>query len=464
MACCGCAGAQGWFPVGSGANALNANGSILTICTDSIGNLYAAGGFLDSTTLAYGRCYVAKWDHIAQQWSELGTGANKLNANEGIETMFVDGHGNVYVAGSFTDSIYDFVPVGDTYVAKWDGSSWSKVGTGANKLNGNGAINSICMDKNGNIYAAGTIHNSAGYFYVAKWDGTTWSELGDLNANININSICVDDSLNVFAAGNFTDGAGHAYVAKWSNSTSSWSELGTGFDSGSHEVIISYICISQSHEIYASVNVSHGFVIGNVFKWDGTSWSQIGSLNGINGIGKICVNDSNYLYVSSGSIDSSGFTYVAKFNPILGEWNELGFLHPHSQSYGNHPPISALWLDRENNVYAAGDFSDSISATNDYRYVAEYGPTSLSVRSPQIGCSRIKVFPNPARQEITIESDLPELTEEVTYRLYDAAGKIYRSGVLNFRAPKNTTIDIQDLTAGIYLLQVNNDFFKIIKN
>src|SRR6478736_5329629 len=105
----------------------------------------------------------------AQSWSELGAGANALNPNDAIQAMCSDASGNIYAAGRFTNTN------GKYCVAKWNGSSWSELGAGANALNANSDIKSIGSDASGNIYAAGFFTNAENKSYVAKWDGSSWS-------------------------------------------------------------------------------------------------------------------------------------------------------------------------------------------------------------------------------------------------------------------------------------------------
>ena len=64
---------------------------------DQFGNLYAAGGFTDST----GKQYVAKYN--GSSWSELGA----LNANSDINIILSDASG-IFAAGFFTDSASDY--------------------------------------------------------------------------------------------------------------------------------------------------------------------------------------------------------------------------------------------------------------------------------------------------------------------------------------------------------------------
>jgi hypothetical protein len=108
-------------------------------------------------------------------------------------------------------------------VAKWDGTGWNELGTGAGALHANASIASLCLDDSGNLYAAGWFTDALGHKYVAKWNGTAWNEVGTgssaLNANDVIFSICSDVSGNIYAAGDFMDTAAYRYVAEYPNSS-----------------------------------------------------------------------------------------------------------------------------------------------------------------------------------------------------------------------------------------------------
>ena len=173
---------------------------------DAAGNVYVAGNFTDTS----GKYYVAKWN--GTEWSQLGTGTNALNANSAINNITTDANGNVYASGNFTNSS------GKQYLAQWNGTTWSELGIGAKALNANGNINSVTMEAaNNNIYATGNFINSAGRQYVAKWNGTMWYELGMGTNEINnaVNSIAVDQAGNLYAGGAFKNSGGKNYVARY---------------------------------------------------------------------------------------------------------------------------------------------------------------------------------------------------------------------------------------------------------
>ena len=101
-----------------------ANGTVYALAVDGSGNLYAGGDFTLIGDVAPSR--IAKWNGSA--WSALGGGAQNT-----VFALAVSGT-DLYVGGLFT-SVYSSgtTSVGSTkYIAKWNGSAWSALGSGAN--------------------------------------------------------------------------------------------------------------------------------------------------------------------------------------------------------------------------------------------------------------------------------------------------------------------------------------------
>jgi hypothetical protein len=96
--------------------------------------------------------------------------------------------------GGFTDA-------GDAnadFIAKWDGTSWSALGTGLN-----GSVSSIAVNGT-DIYVGGSFLDAGGdpnADYIARWDGTAWSALGS-GLNNYARTITFSGS-NVYAGGGF---------------------------------------------------------------------------------------------------------------------------------------------------------------------------------------------------------------------------------------------------------------------
>lgn len=142
--------------------------------------------------------YVLHFDN--NQWTQI-SGFNKCP-----NTIQVDRNGTLYAAGNFTNS------EGKYYVAVYDGMHWKEL-AGSNRLNANGDIYAICASKNGQIYVAGDFTNKSGYRYVACFDGNKWTELDSLKANDKIWSLYIDNREILYAGGDFTNENGYTYIS-----------------------------------------------------------------------------------------------------------------------------------------------------------------------------------------------------------------------------------------------------------
>lgn len=444
---------QGWQELGTGSNALNAYNVITSICVDSGGIVYASG-FTDAITPTGAHSYVEKWD--GSTWSRVGPGSDSI-IYKGISAMCIDAAHNVYVAAVYTDT------TGDGFVAKWDGVSWSRVGSGVHALHINSYINSICIDKFGNLYAAGEFTDSAvfpnGHAYVAKWDGATWSELGTnsnaLNADAMINSIIADTMGNIYAAGNFRSyPGGFAYVAKWNGTN--WSELGSGSNALHANQPIWAITQDKAGNIYAGGYFTDPLGYSYVAQWNGLTWSELGvgsnALNPNYDILSICTDGNNNVY-AAGDFRIGGKMYVAKWNGA--NWSELG---TGSNALNANGDIFALCADAAFNIYAGGSFTDS-TAGHGRNYVAKNNNPYVDIQTVYV--DQVKVFPNPADDIINICISNEFINRQ--FFLFDALDRIVKLGIFH---KKNNALNISDLSSGIYFLKLgnsDNECYKVIK-
>lgn len=343
-------------------NNLNAGDAIADMCIDPSGNVYVGGWFYNAS-FDY---YIAKWNGAT--WSQLGTGTNALNNTNGsITCMCTDAAGNIYIAPIYSTS-------GGYYnVKKWNGSTWTQLGA----LNANDDIQAIVSDPAGNIYVAGSFTNGPNNFtgqkYVAKWDGVTWTQVGTgtnaLNPNGFIQNLYIDLAGNLYAGGFFTNASGKYYVAKWDGTT--WSELGTGVNALKANWEITAIVSDAQGNIYASGGFTNGTSSANgskyVAKWNGSSWAELGTgsnaLNANNDIDHLLIDASGNILASGWFTNSSNKYYVAKWNGS--NWSELGGTNTLNANSG----INAMRFDNAGNLYTAGNFSDN----SGLRYVARFG-------------------------------------------------------------------------------------------
>jgi Secretion system C-terminal sorting domain len=372
-----------WNELGNITTMIKSNTNIRVVFRDTAGNIYVGGDLINSS----GKSYVAKFDGTT--WSELG-GANSFgaSANGGVYTICSDKYGNIYAAGQFRNSSGNF------YVAKFNGTTWSEL-VGSNSLAANNIIYSICSDPSGNIYAAGeffkpnptgnpAVYESSVRTYVAKFDGTSWSELpSQLNQGYvqdPIYTICSDVAGNIYAPSSYTLPTNErvATVAKFSGS--SWTRL-SGYTYKNYGSVIKSICVDGGGNVYASGDIRTTTGKRYVAKYSGSAWAAVGGTDALaanNAITSISLDAANNLYAAGGFTNSSGNYYVAKYNGT--NWTELGG----TNALAANTQIMSICSDAGGNVFATGQFYKSAVGFN-YTYVAKYNnpctPTSSTTNA-----------------------------------------------------------------------------------
>jgi|GEM_PF-993477 len=303
------------------------NNTVNTVVRTNTGEVYIGGSF--SVVSSGYASSVAKWNGTT--WTPLGTGMNNT-----VYALAVDGSGNLYAGGTFTQA----GGVAANRIAKWNGTTWSPLGTGVNSL-----VSALAVDGSGNLYAGGTFTQAgeAAANRIAKWNGTTWSPLGT-GMNSNVNALAVDGNGNVYVGGNFTQagGAGTNYVARWNGTA--WSPLGVGIDNTVHA-----LAVDGSGNVYVggSFTQAGGAAANYVARWNGTRWSPLGT--GANGaVTALAMDGSGNVYAGGyfTQAGGAGANYVARWNGTT--WSPLGA--------GVSSNVTALAVDGSGNLYAGGTF------------------------------------------------------------------------------------------------------------
>ena len=160
--------------------------------------LYAGGAFTTAGGVPTNR--IARWD--GESWSALSWLGRGLNGSVNAFAVFDDGGGEaLYVGGSFTVA----GTILANRIAKWDGTSWSRLGDG---INGTVSALKVFDDKSGGgaaLYAGGNFQSAGGVAAnrIAKWNGASWSPVGTQGSGFGSNS-------SVLALEVFDDGGGSA--------------------------------------------------------------------------------------------------------------------------------------------------------------------------------------------------------------------------------------------------------------
>ena len=128
-----------------------------------------------------------------------------MNGTVKALTVFDDGGGPALFAGGYFTNAGG---VTANRIAKWDGSSWTALGSGMNS-----AVLALTVFDDGSgpaLYAGGGFTTAGGVAAnrIAKWDGSSWSPLGSGIGGVTSRALTVFDDGGgpaLFAGGAFTD-------------------------------------------------------------------------------------------------------------------------------------------------------------------------------------------------------------------------------------------------------------------
>ena len=265
------------------------------------------------------------------------------------DTFDVGSGPEFFIAGSFTR----VAGLPAACCAKFDGTSWSGVGTAQSP----GAVlkNATAMT----VYDSGSgpkLH-VAGLFmvpavpvaawHVARWDGAAWTLLGAA-ANLPIKALQAfygGSSPVLVAAGQFTSigGAAASFVARWNGS--SWGAMGVNLPTvfvWTQANVLTVADLGSGPVLYAGGVVNFG-PIGAVAQWGGSDWYH----SGTSGLGN-CSALAPWPDCPGGPtlVAAGTYPFISAVHPNVVEtwngssWTHLGYSGPATVAY--LPVVHAL--------------------------------------------------------------------------------------------------------------------------
>ncbi|MFZ5376180.1 MAG: LamG-like jellyroll fold domain-containing protein [Patescibacteria group bacterium] len=221
------------------------------------------------------------WEWNGSSWTRIAGNAegSSWNSTSDYETVYA-------LTG---DDTYLYAGVGtgnDADVWRWDGTTWSKIGgEGVGWATvGLDEIHTMTMYNGNLIVGAGTGTAEAD---VWQWDGSSWTEIADSGDNNwtadkeTVMSLAVYS--NELYAGLGHNTGGDAEVWKWSGSGNTWTKVGgDGYNSSWIDGPYETVETLTEYNGYLYAGLSYGGGESEIWRWDGTTWVQIGgdNLNG----------------------------------------------------------------------------------------------------------------------------------------------------------------------------------------
>jgi hypothetical protein len=185
-----------WSALGSGMGGVSdAYVSALAVSGSS---LYAAGYFTTAGGSAANN--IAQWN--GSSWSALGSGING-----DVEALAVAG-GTLYAGGAFEFAGGSAA----NCIAQWNGSSWSALGSGMTAPLSYPQVSALAVSGS-TLYAGGLFTLAGGVLanYIAQWNGSSWSALGSGVGGFDpswVNALAVSGGM-LYLGGDFTTAGGN---------------------------------------------------------------------------------------------------------------------------------------------------------------------------------------------------------------------------------------------------------------
>ncbi len=386
-----------WTPLGGGTD--NWVWSLGAFDIDGPGGstdaLVAGGDFISAG--AADATHIAGWD--GSSWSAFSPPQGLNNSVSAIIEYDPDDAGPegtvIVAAGSFTS--ISGQPM--LRVAQWDGTSWSDLGGGF----GFGSFTEVralaVFDEDDvgplppRLFAGGQFLEAGGepISYLARWDGVSWSEVGG-GVNSSVQALVVHDQDGpgalvpaLYATGSFTTAGGSPAnrIARWNGTA--WSALASGLN-GQGEALVSWDRdgpgpVPPGLVAGGQFSSAGGVTATHIAQWNGVGWSALG-LGTNEHVYALCTFDADGSGPGAPLLVAGGFFGVAGIQVVNGiaTWNGVAWSALATGMNNIVRAVASFDADGPGPeaaaLYAGGDFTTSSGVTTNY--VAKWNGSAWS--------------------------------------------------------------------------------------
>ena len=357
------------------------------------------------------------------QWVNVGNPGTDSFPIEYLCDFKIDNNNNCYIL--FKDS-----PTYKTSCIKFDGISWNYVGSQYVSAEST-QHQTLAIDNTGVVYVA--FYSQSG-FNIVKENGGSWQlfPTNGLTSNIAFPDMKFDVNNIAYLA--YTDGSTFkANCAKLVNDT--WASAGNS-NFSSQVAYYTRLEITKNQDIYVACDDPKI----SCFRLDSKSntWIKAG-ISGLggdyNGLVDLISDADSRIYVSTSQISGDKARCFTFQNP---EWVQLG-INGISGAIAGYPNIA---FNKYGKLYSTyNDFDLSKAVVKEYNDLTDIS----EIHSDYI----VKLFPNPARNQLHIEFS----GEKAEIQFYNMMGNLvyeYRNGY------HNVDINIETFPKGVYILKVKS--------
>ena len=321
------------------------NGVVQCMAESPDGKIYAGGNFTDAGGVA-GADYLARWNPATEKWEAVVSAISSS-----VNAMAFDANGDLYVGGFFTDL---GSAAGDYIVKITDINGTPTVnalGTGTNSY-----IRAIAIAPNGDVYVGGDFTLAGGVANtakIAKWNGTAWSALST-GLNNNVQTLAFAPNGDLYIGGAFTDAA-YPYLCRYYEEGNAFLPVGTNTDIGAS---VWSLAFGETGWLYVGgyfTNAGGNANADYIARWNGSSWSALGTGANANVYG-ITVNNGK-VYIGGDFTSIGGLTLADRAAVWSnGAWQPLDIALPGTSSVNAFLPAS------DGSLYIGGVFTTAGTA------------------------------------------------------------------------------------------------------